>query len=119
MLRQAGRHAIATLMLQSMRTTQNHSAGVGKAMASGLARCGADLALLDIKPREEIDRAVGDIFEATGGLCCGATVLVVGCPPNIQSIAGPGLSLACPQLLPAIASLVGNGNAVWPALSAV
>ncbi|GAB4816160.1 hypothetical protein N2152v2_003206 [Parachlorella kessleri] len=35
-------------------------------MASGLARCGADLALLDIKPKEEIDRAVGDIFEATG-----------------------------------------------------
>jgi hypothetical protein len=35
-------------------------------MASGLARCGADLALLDMKPKEEIDQAVGDIFEATG-----------------------------------------------------
>lgn len=41
-------------------------AGVGKAMAKGLARCGADLALLDLKTTEEIDQAVGDIFEATG-----------------------------------------------------
>lgn len=35
-------------------------------MACGLARCGADLALLDLKSKAEMEDVVGEVIELTG-----------------------------------------------------